>query len=248
MPPHTTLQHLTAELQRFGPAPPQFATERRHTTGLAGLDALLPEGGLLPGTLVECLTPGGGTGAETLVLALLASRVAHSSGVAVLIDPRRSFQPRAGPEGRAHGGCWLDRLIVLHPGGERDTLWSWEQSLRCPEAGVVAGRVDRLSAAAYRRLKLASEAGGGVGWLLREASVRGQPSWADLRLQVQPVSRDWSAQTGTCAVRVLNVELLHCRGRFAERSALVELDDETGLMRLVPRVAPATIGRRVVGA
>jgi len=61
--------------------------------------------------------------------------------------------------------------------------------------------VQRLSWLEARRLQLAAEQGGGLGLLIRPEAVRHQPSWADVRLLVEPLpttSPDMSPMPATC--------------------------------------------------
>ena len=80
-----------------------------------------------------------------------------------------------------------------------------------------------------------AEAGGGLGFLLRPPALCDAPSRAAVRLRV-------SARPGPGPPeppgRRLGVELLHCRGGAAGATAELELDHETGDVRLV-EPAPA---------
>src|SRR5437879_6095746 len=64
-----------------------------------------------------------------------------------------------------------------------------DEARRCPAVAAVWGPVGELDDRALRRLQLAAEEGRGLGLLLRGASVRGRPSWADVRLLVRPLTR-----------------------------------------------------------
>ena len=105
-------------------------------------------------------------------------------------------------------------------------------------------RVDRVDGVAYRRLRLASEASGTAGFIVRPAKAVREPSWAATRLLVSPrPSLDGSPQFRlelTSGVR---------RGRVAN----VTIDAATGAVRedvpeprpvpVAPRVAPAATHR-----
>jgi hypothetical protein len=101
---------------------------------------------------------------------------------------------------------------------------------------VVIGWLGRLPNQTYRRLQLAAESGGAMGFLLRPAAFRSGPSWADIRFQVESLP---AKQID--AGRLLTIELVHCRGRAGEDNIVkLDIDDETGDVRLVPQLAAAT--------
>src|SRR5256885_1893345 len=76
---------------------------------------------------------------------------------------------------------------------------------RCTAVGAVLGWCERLRSAESQRLKLATEAGGGLGVLLRPAGALTGPSFADLRLRVAPVA-------GAQVVRRVRVDVVRWRG------------------------------------
>jgi protein ImuA len=229
---------LTQQMRRFGcsVSPMRAATPPR-STGIVPLDRLLPEKGLEPGTLVEWLSDGAGTGAGTLALAVLGELLGTHS-TCVVVDPEQTFSPAGCRPLRGHE----ERMIVVHPENDRDALWVWEQSLRCSGVSVVLGGLDRLQPQAYRRLKLAAETGGGVGLLLRPARHRGQPSWADVRLLVEPLPGRSSQG------RTVRLEVVHCRGGLGGSAIELEIDDETSDVRLAPRMAAPASLRFATGA
>ncbi|HWB10135.1 MAG TPA: hypothetical protein VG826_12975 [Pirellulales bacterium] len=221
------------------------------STGCAELDRLFPGGGVSRGTLVEWLAEDVGSGAMWLAL-VVAREACHGGGPLLVIDGRGTFYPPAA----ARAGVDLERLIVVRPATARDETWALDQSLRCPGLGAVLCVTDRLRQRAARRLQLAAEASGGVGLLVRPASVRSEPCWAEVRLLVEP-------RAGT-AGRRLEVELLKTRGTVASELAgsseligpsavgkgrlTLEIDDETGLVRAVARLAAPAAQRRSSGA
>ncbi|MBL8850517.1 MAG: hypothetical protein JNG89_12625 [Planctomycetaceae bacterium] len=134
----------------------------------------------------------------------------------IVIDRERAFHPPA---------VGLSPVVV-HPPNEREMLWALEQSLRYPVA--VIARIDRLNSSEFHRLKLAARHGGGLGLLLRPPDG---PAWADVRFRVTPLAR-------RDRQRQLRIEVYPSR-----RTALLELNDETGAVRLVPRPIVATAER-----
>jgi hypothetical protein len=178
---------------------------------------------------------------------LLSAREAcREGGELVVIDRRQTFYPPAA----AAWGIDLNRLIVVHPRSARDELWAAVESLRSPAVAAVWAEIERLDHRAFRRLQLAAQAGRTLGLLLRPASVRGQPSWADVRLEVETKQgdretkrRDRLVQTFSLSppllvslsgfLRQIQVRVLRMRGGRAGRVAMLEIDDATYTVREV---------------
>jgi len=217
------LQHLTQRMREIeagarAPAPTPSSA------ALPALEAVLPDG-LPGGSLVEVLCEADGGGAGTLAL-LLAKQACAERDVLVVADRRRCFYPPAA----ARLGIDLQRTLILHGPRPESLLAALVQALRCPAVGAALGSFTRLSAAQYRALQLAAEAGGGVGILCLPASARNAPSFAAVRLFVTPVASGHAS-------RRINVEVMRRRGGKAGHSFLLEIDHETGDVRLPPLLA-----------
>jgi hypothetical protein len=204
-----------------GEASPVFST------GVASLDRLLPGGGLQHGMLVEWLAELPGCGAATLGL-LAAREACRAGGMLVVLDRMRAFYPPAA----AAWGIDPARLLVVWPRTPRDEIWAAIQSLRSPVVAAMWTMIDRLESRNFRRLQLAAEAGRTLGVLVRGASARGQPSWADVRLGVggplSVVRRPLHSHDGprtTDYGRSLQVSVLHLRGGRSGGSVHVEIDE-----------------------
>jgi hypothetical protein len=157
--------------------------------------------------------------------------------VLVVVDLARTFYPPAA----AAWGVDLQRLIVVHPKSARDALWAAGQSLRSPAVAAVWAALDRIDDRAFRRLQLAAEAARAVGLIVRPASARGQPSWADVRLGVE----NCGLRIADCGLtttirnpksevrnpifcdfhRRLQIRLLRCRHGRAGGAVVLEIDD-----------------------
>jgi hypothetical protein len=196
--------------------------------GVPALDDLLPEGRVPAGALVELLMTAEGAGAWTLAL-LLAKQACGERKMLVLADRQKSFYPPAA----SRLGMDLSRLIVVHPTTYRDHHVAIHQSLSCTAVGAVIGWCDRLPALDFRRLQLAAKKGGGVGLLVRPASALHTPSFAAIRLLVAPL-------TSPEAPRRIQVDVVRYRGGKPGRSLILEIDDETGHVRVPARVAAST--------
>lgn len=203
------------------------------TTGIEEVDAWLPGGGLQAGTLIDWISSSPAAGAWTLAIrgAWLSTIRAGPKGL-VIVDPTGEFYP---PALVPHGIDW-QRVIVLRPSTPKELLWGVEQSLRGEGIGAVVAPVDRLASKLYRRLQLAAEQGNTLGVLLRPSRARQEPSWADVRLLVEPRPME-----PTGSGRRWRVELLRCRGMQAGESAELEWDDATDSVRLAPELAAAAV-------
>ena len=132
---------------------------------------------------------------------------------------------------------------MVQPGSEADHVWALDQALRCPGVAVALAWPEKLDPKTFRRLQLAAEQGGGLGFLLREERARQEPSWADVRLLVRPVPL-----SAPGAGRRLTIELLRGHGGGNGGTIEVEFNDETRTVHLAPQLARATTPRRAAGA
>jgi protein ImuA len=187
-------------------------------SGCGALDRLLPDGGVRRGSLVEWLQGGSGSGAATVALHY-ARQACREGGVLVVMDRFQQVYPPA----LAAWGLDLSRVVLVYPPNAREEIWGWDQALRCTAVAAVWGEVQQIDARAFRRLQLAVESSGGVGLLLRPPDTRAQPSWADVRLWVEP--------RGALQNRRLCVQLLYCRGAAARGEVQLELDEWSGRLQ-----------------
>jgi protein ImuA len=208
------------------------------SSGCEALDRRLPHRGFRRGTLVEWLGVEPGSGTETL--AFYAAREAcRAGGTLVVLDRRREFYPPAA----VRLGIEPQAMIVVHALSETDHLWALDQSLRCPSVAAVVAWPERLDGRSFRRLQLAIEQGGGLGLLVRSARARHEPSWADVRLLVEPAPA--ASPEGW---RRLRVEVLRSRGGMSGERVELEVNDETRTVHLASRLAHPADHRRATGA
>ena len=149
----------------------------------------------------------------------------------VIVDPRQEFYPPAA----LRLGINLERTIVVHPRSRAEAHLVFDQCLRCAAVGAVMGVCDRLRGVESQRFKWAVEAGGGLGLVIRSAGEERGPSFADLRLRIAPL-----ASPDTC--RRLRIETLRWRGGREGTAQIVEIDDETGDVRVSAELAAAETG------
>lgn len=192
------------------------------STGCRALDERLPEGGVRRGTLVEWLSDSPGCGATQF--ALRTAREVQGDGAIIVVDRTGMFYPPAAV-------CQIDlaNVIIVHPADEQDEEWVLDQALRCEHTAAVLAWPRRIDDRAFRRLQLAAERSGALGLLIRSATTIGEPSWAEVRVQISPQTkrppddpllRNWQ----------MKVRLLRCRGWSLGRneSIEVEIDQVTG--------------------
>jgi protein ImuA len=191
----------------------------------AALDEQLPGGGWPAGVLTELLLPHAGVGELRLLAPLLAALQAQQRSVMwfdppaapcpwalaalgldvqqlVLVQSRAALQDRVQNRawGRVFNASTIQPTRKLLPAA--DVLWALEQTLKSGHLGaVLAWLPARLPADALRRLQLAAQAHDGPAFLLRDASMRTQPSAAPLRLLL-----------GSAGPDVLRVTVLKRRG------------------------------------
>jgi len=202
----------------------RFQGIRRHgrpvTTGCSPLDRILPQRGLYQGSLVEWLVRGDGTAVETLAM-LAAREASRERGAVVVIDPNGEFYPPAA----VRLGIDPARLIVVRTTGTADNAWALHQVVRCPGTAAVLAWPElyrgKLDSRTLRRLQLAAEQSGAIGLLIRPDRARHEPSWAGVRLLIEPLPLRIRER------RRLRIHLLRCRGGTGGRSVDVEIDDET---------------------
>ena len=257
------IQQLRRQLRQMEQAGPRKAQANLPaSTGIGPLDAILAPEAFRPGMIIEWVIEGAGSGAARLVLSA-AIEALQNGGTLAVIDDRREFYPPAA----VRLGIDLDRTIVVHPRNRQEAVWALEQALRCSGVAATLTWIDRLDDRSFRRLQLAAEQGRGWGLFLRPIAARKEPTWADLRWLVQPVpgsplkralkkgdrhraTSEFVGDSGvspgasprqavTSSGRRLRVELLHCREGTPGRAVQLEIDDETGAVRVVPAVAAA---------
>ncbi|HEV3024685.1 MAG TPA: hypothetical protein VGX76_19550 [Pirellulales bacterium] len=253
-PAAVSRSQLVAELrERLGrlEAARRPAGEPSLSTGCAPLDRLLPAGGMSRGGLVEWLAADG-SGAAWLALA--AARAAcREHGPLVVVDGSGTFYPPAA----ALAAIALEEVLVVRAQQAGDEAWALDQALRSTGVGAVFCQSQRLHPRTVRRLQLAAESSGGLGLLVRPEAARQEPCWAEARLLVRPLPatkaklagessdvENPDAQTLSLVGRRLRVELLRARGAAGGRSVDLEIDDETGVVRLAAELAGAAFPRR----
>lgn len=146
-------------------------------TGHPALDALLPQGGWPRRALTELLLPADGVGELSLLLPTLA-RMTRAGGIVAVVAP--PYLPYA-PAWQAAG---VDlRFLEIVDAGARGAAWAFEQCLRSAACAAVLGWPLHADARALRRLQVAADSGGCLGFAFRDRRHAANPSPAALRLE-----------------------------------------------------------------
>jgi hypothetical protein len=200
------------------------AAEGVVSSGCGPLDRLLPEGGLRRGTLVEWL---GGPGSGAALLALIAAgQAAAEGGALVVVDRRRLFYPPAA----VRLGIDLEKVIVVRPECEMDHAWALDQVLRTRGVAAVWCEPAEQDDHTLRRWQLAAESSGVLGLLVRDQRARDEPSWAELRLLVEPIAQPHGGKAGQragarpAAGRNRRVRVTLLRSRAGQAGGAIEWD------------------------
>jgi len=176
-------------------------TPKTLPTGFRRLDERLPGGGWPLDTLIELLLPAHGVGELNLLVPALRALGRQDAGprrwIAWLGPPHLPYAPAL-----ASAGLDPATMLVVQPRAQSSdpTLWAMEQALRSRACAAALGWVDAADGNALRRLKLAAEEGGSLGFLFRPLHRADEPSPAALRLALEPRGS------------VLDVQLLKCQG------------------------------------
>lgn len=227
------LQQLAREVRQLETA--GRATDPNQASiscGCAGLDACLPAGGYLPGSVIEYLRTTSACGAGYLAFAAAASAMRASGGFLVVVDIGRCIYP---PALLGHG-IDLSQVIFVRPDSQADAMWATDQALRTPAVAAVVAELEFIDDRSARRLQLAAERGGGLGLLLRGLAARRSPSWSEVQWIVkgggsrelpQPLSGS-PFSSSTSRGRQLQVQLARVRGGQAGVTLRLEIEAATG--------------------
>lgn len=213
------------------------ASGRRPENGHGDENHVWNPGGLAAGQISEWIAAQPGSGAVELALAAARSQLpAHSRWLIVETVPELS------PLALQQRGSDLNHVVFVRGQQAAENLWAVEQGLRSRAIDGVLCRLTQLAPVAFRRLKLAAEAGGSRCLLLRDPSCRQETSWADLRLLISPLpSPSWQT-------RHLRAETLKIRGGYPGTVVQVELNHETNAVRVVSQLGDSVDHRRATGA
>lgn len=222
MPTSSALAELRSALAR------PRANAELISTGMQGLNRLLPDHGWRTGSLVEWLSDPG-QGAFELAFRSLILRLPVESTWCV-IDPEGTFFALPAM------GRTASRCLILRP-QPRDVWWTVEQVLRSPGIAATLVPINTVPERVLRRWQRAVESGGGIGMLFRPPSAARERSWSDVRLSVTPVRASRFSRT-------VRVEVVSCRGRLGGQPVSLELHHAPDSLSVVSELDDSTAANR----
>ncbi|MCK9532907.1 MAG: translesion DNA synthesis-associated protein ImuA [Gammaproteobacteria bacterium] len=176
-------------------------------TGHGALDETLPGGGWPQGALTELLVAHTGIGELGLLMPALAALSRGEHWIAWIGAPHLPYAPAL-----AAAGLRLGRLLLIQPATAKEGLWATEQTLRSGACAAVLAWPERPDERALRRLQLAAEEGGAIGFLFRPGHAARHASPAALRLALAPGDGELIAQ------------ILKCRGGWSRHAVHLPRD------------------------
>lgn len=150
-------------------------------TGFTELDTELPGSGWPEGGVSEILCDG--PAGFSLVVPTLVRLSRTGRWLLLVAPPHVPYAPAL-----AGRGLDLKRLLLIREREEAATLWAAEQALRSGACGAVLTWSDTVGGTALRRLQLAAEASGAVGFVFRGEAAAEQASPVPLRVRVRACS------------------------------------------------------------
>jgi protein ImuA len=218
-------RHIIESLRRqLGQMPAWGVAASGVSSGVAGLDALMPGMGVARGAVHEILVdrPGVGSFFATILARAVEQAQASARRWVVWSDPDRELYPPA----LARRGIDLDRLLLLRPTSTRQALWALAECMQCDGVAATVGQVGKLTTVQARRLQLAAERGGGVGVLIRPDDARLNAQYAAAtrwRVRPAPAADDGSQRW--------SVELVYGHGGRVNEPILLEVSREDAVLR-----------------
>ncbi|MDH3327017.1 MAG: translesion DNA synthesis-associated protein ImuA [Gammaproteobacteria bacterium] len=174
-------------------------------TGFDALDNILPTHGWPTNALIEVLLPRWGIGELQLLLPVIVAMSQHPKWVAWISPPFVPYAPAL-----VYAGVDIEHLVVIpKEESKAESLWAMEKILRNKSCGIAMSWPQKINDKAMRRLQLAAEEGGSLGFVFRDYQVVSSP--AALRISLSIINHQ------------LQVTLLKARGASRGQSILLDL-------------------------
>lgn len=183
------------------------------SSGFSELDAVLPDGGLRRGTLVEWLSFEPAMG-NTLCCLRAASMAMADERPLVIVEDDATFHP----PGLQSLVDWRRVLLARCP-DRRHLEWAVDQSLRTSGVGAVLVRYDVEDERRMRRWQLAAESSGVIGLVARCLPRQPEVCFSDVRIGVTSLRANAEG-------RQVRLELLRSRQGGRGAAIDVRLDDD----------------------
>jgi protein ImuA len=227
--------------------------------GIAAIDTLLPDGGLLTGALheIEAGPCSSGRVAPHDGAALgFAAHLLSRFGPGTILWCRRPTGRFDAPPYAPALSSWFDpaRLLMVTAQRDEDLFWAMEEGLRCPGIAAVLGETRAADPTAGRRLSLAAEKNSVPALLLRAQPA---PPQSVCATRWRVASAPSCSTPGLKDVGAARWRLELRRNRFGTPSAaetpswLLEWNDETHCLAVVPQALHGSPGahfkERLVG-
>jgi protein ImuA len=217
--PHQTLRNRIARLAGSG----RLAASPSLSFAVPEIDAALPWRGLARGALHEAI---GEPSAIAGFLTALIGRDSRSEQVLWIGATARLYA-----QGLIQLGLNHHRLTVVSTPRAADRLWAFEEGLRELRYGAMIAEIDSADLTETRRLQLAAEKCGSIGFLVRKDR---QPSAALTRWRIMSAPSDGYRPCW-------RIGLERCRGAEAGFSWAVEWNYATFSFRLVAALADGSV-------
>lgn len=220
MPKPSSIQHLRSQMARIA-GPGRHAGGQRAALpfGIAEIDSRLPAGGLARGGIHDLV------GSLPAIAGFLAALLGRQTGLQQIlwVTPQTDLYA----PGLSQFGLNHRRLTLACARRVDDRLWAVEEGLRALEDGAVVAEVDKADLTETKRLQLAAESSGGIGFLIRH---RPEASAALTRWRIEPM------RSADCRA-TWRVVLERCRGAEAGGDWNVEWDHASLSFRLAAILA-----------
>jgi hypothetical protein len=182
--PVVDLDTLLSDRRVWRGQPATAPATPRQPTGHAALDAVLPWGGWPEAALTELLLPADGIGELHLLLPTLARLTRAGHDIALVAPPYLPY-----PDGWRQAGVDFAHVHLVDANA-REALWASEQCLRAGCLSAVLSWPMQADDRALRRLQVAADTGGVMGFVFREARAECNPSPAVLRIAILRQDRE----------------------------------------------------------
>lgn len=207
-----------------------------YPTGVAELDAALPDGGWPRHGVCELCCPVPGSQSILLLTPLLQRHGRESERPVVLVGAPW----RLSPQYLLQHGLRPEHFCLVDPASRKDKLWAMEQSLASGGCRLLLGWLDSLSLTEARRLQLAAEKGACLAIVLVDKATEGNP--LPLRLALSPVDKP-----GTLALALLKrrggkpLDRLILKGLSPLLSRYLPEDRLQEAVQSIPRERPGVV-------